>query len=57
MTASQELQGQTRNMALLIDSDNPLVHGTVSIDVLVGQHTARTTAPCNPIGCCWSHRK
>jgi hypothetical protein len=26
MTASQELQGQTRNMALLIDGDNALLH-------------------------------
>ena len=26
MTASQELQGQTRNMALLINGDNALLH-------------------------------
>ena len=26
MTASQELQGQTHNMALLIDGDNALLH-------------------------------
>ena len=26
MAASQELQGQTRNMALLIDGDNALLH-------------------------------
>ena len=59
MTASQELQGQTRNMALLIDGDNALLHAyhttsgwTTSRGVghrhLRGKHTSSLNQ--NPLG-------